>query len=140
MADKFLIKRKQDGFVFGPLTTEEANEIAGYPGEFEKLPDMSKPSRAGYDTENDGTPKGKASRSGGRANGGGRSSSGSGAATGAGKRRSGRKAAGGASKPRGGGSRRRSAPAAAPAASKAPAAPAPAAPAAPAADSGTNEA
>lgn len=57
MADdkKIRIVRKQDGVVFD-VTEAEAKTIAGYPSEFEKetIPGAS---RAGYDTENDGTPR-----------------------------------------------------------------------------------
>jgi hypothetical protein len=76
----FLIRHKQDGSTFGPLTQKQAEGIANYPEDFEKV-QIPKASRAGYDTEQDGTektPKRKraraaAPRSPARARGGGRS-------------------------------------------------------------------
>jgi hypothetical protein len=59
--DKFLIRRKQDNSVFGPLSQKEADGLAGYPEDFEKLPTVNA-SKAGYDTHQDGAPKTKRSR------------------------------------------------------------------------------
>lgn len=62
MADRFLLRRKGVALdVIGPVTAEEAKDIAGYPGEFEKLPVEGKPNMAGYDTNQDGSKKAKAS-------------------------------------------------------------------------------
>jgi hypothetical protein len=58
--DTFRLQHKQSGFITDPITEEQAKDIAGYPGDYEKL-DEVKPSRAGYDTDQHGEPKTKRS-------------------------------------------------------------------------------
>jgi hypothetical protein len=42
MADPktFRVRRKQDGWVSEPITQEQAEGIAGWPGDYEKLPEV----------------------------------------------------------------------------------------------------